>query len=890
MRIEEVVAYSGPSIYSSTPVVRLAVDFGRLEDWPTGRLGNVFVESLLDRLPGLRSEIHGDLASRMADGDGMPLARVAQQAAIELQRLADHAVGLSEIVPGEKPGIHHIVFDYGDPEVGYHAAGLAVLLISSLLPDDLRASLGMRGNVDFAGRLRAFREMARRRALDPTTAALVRLAVSRDIPWQRVAWHEPLVRLGQGRHQKLIGGALCGATDSVGLHVAGDRVATNQLLGDLGLPVPLQFVGDNLAPAMQFAEKLNFGVSVRPNCGAEPDGVAVDPGDDAAFRAAFEEARQGGATVVVEQRIAGAVHRLLVVAGEMVAAARCRPGHVVGDGGRTIAQLVQRLNEDPNRGDRLSDGLVRVPLDDAFDRALGAVGLTRDSVPEKGRLVALSNAARISAGGTSVDMTDVVHPDNRRLAETSAAALGLDIAEVEFVSTDVEKSHQKGVGALMTVNPSPDLRTYWVAEGTPPDVTRQVFERIYPAGSDSRVPIAAVTGTNGKTTTVRMVARILALGGRCIGMGSTDGVYIDDRKSVHGDFGSSTGAQVVLRDPRVEVAVLESARGGIVHHGAGFDRCNVGAVLNVTRDHLGNDGIDTFEQLARLKRLIVELARDTAVLNADDPLCRDMAQHTPARHVCWVAMDSANPVVTEHVGKGGRAAMVEAGDDGPTIVIAGDDGKMAVTSSARIPATLNGLAEHNLQNALFAAAIAYGMGAPIDHIRRGLESFDNSYEQSPARTNIYDGHPFKVIFDYGHNPAAVATMCRMVRRIPVEGRRIVIFGQPGDREQAQVEEVAALVAGEFDHFVCRSNVLLRGRDPEDIPKMSCAALRANGVRDEQMTVILDEAEAIEGALRMARPGDLVMVFTAAKDNLWPIITDFRPDFEETSAADGGAGA
>jgi cyanophycin synthetase len=415
------------------------------------------------------------------------------------------------------------------------------------------------------------------------------------------------------------------------------------------------------------------------------------------------------------------------------------------------------------------------------------------------------------------------------------------------------------------------------SEGTPRDVAGPVIDMLFPPDKPSRIPIAAITGTNGKTTTSRMLAHILKMSGHTVGFTSTDGVYIDGQLSVPGDMTGPVSAKMILRDPSVDAAVMEVARGGMLRGGLGFQHCNVSACLNVSADHLGLNGIDTLEQLAEIKRVPIEVAKDAAVLNADDNLCLQMADYTEAETLCYVTMNPGHALVKQHIRAGGQAFVLEEGMNGHMITIYDNEAHTPLLWTHLIPATIEGRAMHNVQNAMFAAALAYNMHQSIENIRQGLRTFDSTFFQAPGRMNIYDEHPFKVILDYAHNPAAVKAMCNLVDRFAPDGRRIIVLAAPGDRRDEDIREIAAIAAGHFDHFICRCDDNRRGRGPDEVAVMLKNRLLEEGVSADRIDVVPDEQEATSMALRMAGPGDLVLVLADGIKRSWKQIIYFNSE-------------
>ena len=580
--------------------------------------------------------------------------------------------------------------------------------------------------------------------------------------------------------------------------------------------------------------------------------------------------------MIVESYIEGYDHRLLVIDGKLVAAAKREPGHVVGDGEHTIEQLVDIVNEDPRRGVGHEKVLTRLEFDHQAERLLKKFGYDRDTVPAKDEVVYLRSTANLSTGGTAIDVTDIIHPDNREMAIRAINAIGLDIGGVDFLTRDIALSYREAGGAICEVNAGPGFRMHVApSEGTPRDVGGAVVDMLFPPGAPTRVPIAAVTGTNGKTTTSRMLAHILKLSGFTVGLTSTDGVYIDGKLSVSGDMTGPKSAQMILRDPSVDAAVMETARGGMLRSGLGFERCNVAACLNVSADHLGLRGIDTVEQLAEVKRVPVEIATDAAVLNADDPLCLQMADYTDANRLSYVTMNPSHALVKQHINAGGQAFVLEQAMNGHMITIYDGETHTPLLWTHLIPATIEGRAMHNVQNAMFAAALAYNMGVGLEDIRHGLRTFDTSFFQAPGRMNIYDEHPFRVMLDYAHNPAAVKAICDVVDRFDVEGRRIVVLAAPGDRRDQDIRDIAGIAAGHFDHYICRRDDNPRGRDPDEVPVMLKDRLLEGDVPADTIEVVPDEQEATLRALEMAAPGDLVLVLGDNVKRTWKQIIYFN---------------
>ena len=886
MKILEKSVYLGPNLYALFPVIRLTVDLEELEEWPSVKLGPAFTDALLDALPGLREHgcsygEPGGFVRRLIEDEGTWMGHILEHVAIELQNVAGAQVTFGKTRGNGTAGQYDVVYEYEQQDVGLTAGRLALDLLRQLLPAELRSN---DADFDFEQERDSFIRYAQRRALGPSTASLVRAAEERDIPWQRLNRYS-LVQFGHGRYGKRIQATVTSETRHIAVEIASDKEETHMLLGDLGLPVPSQRLVYGEKEALRAAEGIGFPVVVKPLNANHGRGVSINLSDMDAVEVAYGQAREHSRGVLVESFIRGLDHRLLVVDGQLIAASKRVPGHVVGDGKSTIEELVEEVNSDPRRGIGHEKVLTRLELDHQALRLLERKGHDRGDVPPAGEVVYLRSTANLSTGGTAIDVTDLVHPDNREMAQRAALAIGLDVAGVDFLTTDISKSFRETGGAICEVNAAPGFRMHVApSEGQPRDAAGPVIDMLFPPGSPTRIPIAAITGTNGKTTTTRMVAHIFKLAGHHVGVATSDGVYSDGHLTVEGDMTGPTAARMVLRDPTVDVAVLETARGGLLRRGMGYRRADVGAVLNVAADHLGLRGIDTLEDLAKVKRIIVEIARDTAVLNADDPLCLRMADYSKADHLCYVTMNPKHSLVREHIRSGGRAVVLEEGINGHMITFYDRGSHIPLLWTHLIPATLEGRAMHNVQNAMFAAAVTYSMAVKLEEISHGLRTFDTTYFQAPGRMNIFDEHPFKVILDYGHNPAAVKAMVQVVERLETEGRRLVVLAAPGDRRDEDVREIARLCAGSFDHYICRRDDSRRGRGPEEIPRMLRQALLDAGVEDERIEVIADERAAVHRGLTLARPGDLLLIFADAIERGWKQITQFSPE------ADAGAPA
>ncbi|GBF07956.1 cyanophycin synthetase [Deinococcus aerius] len=894
-RVLDKQVYRGPNIYGYEPMIRFQLDLGALEEYPSNTLPG-FTDRLLELLPSLQTHgccyrEPGGFIRRLRGGTW--LGHVTEHVALELQTLAGGRVtyGKTRSVKGQ-PGVYNVLYAYRDERVGLIAGAVALRLVQSLLPPELQGlegvdlllPAGLSGidpdsPFDFAAELAELRRLTRRFTLGPTTQSLVSEAERRGIPFLRLDDHS-LVQLGYGKYQRQIRASITSLTPHIATMTASDKDLTKQLLDRAGLPVPQGVVVKTADEAARAARRLKGPVVTKPLDGNHGRGVSLNLTTEEEVRKGFEEARQHSRDVVVEQYFPGNDHRVLVVNGEVIAVAERVPAHVVGDGQRTIQELVEEVNRDPRRGDGHENVMTRIKIDGHVLDLLARSGRTMESVPGAGEVVPLRDTANLSTGGTAVDRTDVTHPENKTIARRAAQVIGLDVAGIDMISPDITRSIHETGGGIVEVNAAPGFRMHLQpSEGQPRNVAAPVLNMLFPKGTPCRMPIISITGTNGKSTTSRMTAHILRQAGKLVGLTTSNGIYIDGEQILSGDTTGPKSAKVVLSDPNVEVAVLETARGGILREGLGFDRCDVGAVLNIQPDHLGLKGIETVEDLAWVKSLVVEVVTDsgTSVLNADDPLTLRMRKKARGRLALFSMQGGpdASEVLRTHIAQGGLAVLREATVLGDEIVLYQDSQRTPVLRARDIPATLGGYAQVNVQNALAAVAIAASQGVELPVIRTALSTFSTSYEQSPGRLNLYDGHPFRVMLDYAHNPPGLAHLSDLVRHIrPPRGRVIGVMGVAGDRRDEDIRQMGEIAAGMFDELVVREDELRRGRASGEGARILTEGAVAGGLDPGRITTILSERAAVDHGLRMARPGDLLIYLATEVEETWRRIRDF----------------
>lgn len=883
MKILKSNLYIGPNQYAKFRVIRHVLDIGVLEDWPSVKLGTEFIDGLLEALPGLHEHgcsyrEPGGFVRRLREDEGTWIGHITEHVALELQCVAGNEVTYGRTRSAGDTGVYNMVYAYIHRDVGLAAGELAIKLLMHLLPKHVQEQIDFEFEDDFDwdDELTSFIKRAQRHAFGPSTASLVAAAEERGIPWLRLNKYS-LVQFGHGKHQRRIQATITSETRHIAVEISCDKEDTHNLLNDLGLPVPQQRMVYSQREAVRGARRVGYPVVLKPLNANHGRGVSINLNSDEEVATAFEVAKEQGTSraVLVESYIAGFDHRMLVVNNELVAVAKRVPGHVVGDGKSTISELIEVVNSDPRRGVGHEKVLTILEIDTQAKRLMENAGYTPDTVLEDEEIFYLRDTANLSTGGTAIDLTDTVHPDNREMAVRAIQAVGLDVGGVDFLTTDISQSYKDIGGAIVEVNAAPGFRMHVApSEGTPRDVSGKVVDMLFPPGTPNRIPIAAITGTNGKTTTSRMLAHIMKTCGHTVGLTTTDGIYVDGKQTVKGDTTGPKSAQMVLRDPTVDFAVLETARGGLVRSGLGYDSTDVSACLNVASDHLGLGGVNTLEELAVIKRIVVEAATGTVVLNADDKNCLMMADYSDAEHIFYVTMHPDHALVKKHIEAGGKAAVLEKGMNGDMITFYDNGTHIPVLWSHLIPATIEGKALHNVQNAMFAAAIAYSFGNDLDQIRHGLKTFNTTFFQAPGRMNVFDEHPFRVILDYAHNAAAFGVLNGLVDKLDGHNRKIIVVSCPGDRRDEDIAEAAEVLAGHYDHYIVKADDNRRGRGNDEIPQMLKAGLIASGVSEDAITINPDEQEAVATGLEMAEEKDLLVVIGDNVTRCWKQIIHF----------------
>lgn len=825
----------------------MELDLGRVEEQPTDTVPG-FRQMLEQTMPSLYEHtcspgVRGGFFQRIERGTWA--GHVIEHVAIELQQLIGHDVTYGKTITQKEPGVYHVVYRYKNEAVGLLAGEMALGIVQDLY----------RGQTTDITPLVA--ELHRRDAatrLGPSTQSIVTEAKRRGIPHLRLNEHS-YVQLGQGKYQRRIVATLMDDTSALGTEIAASKGWTKQILEDHGIPVPRGQVVSSIDEAIEAAERLGYPVVIKPINGNHGRGISANLSRVEELIEAFDKAAQISRRVVIERYLVGFDYRLLVIDHRLVAAALREPAHVVGDGRSSIEELVDEINRHPHRGEGHEKILTRISWDSESDAVLKLQGKNQYDIPAEGEIVYVKQTANLSSGGTAIAVTDHVHPTIRDMAERISRLIGLNVMGIDLIAPAIDRPLEAGSAGVVEVNAGPGFRMHLSpCSGESVNVAAPVVDMLFPKGRPHSVPICAVTGTNGKTTTTRLIAHIMASAGYHVGMATTDGVKIGETIILRGDYSGPVAAQTILRDPTIDLAVLEVARGGILRRGLGFHKCDVGVLLNVTADHLGLGGIDTVEQLARVKSTVTETVRRDgwAVFNVDDPQTEQVMERSRAKRFLF-SKDPEQPRLLENLERG--LMNVTLLDD--QVVIQRPEGNERVLAVSDIPITFSGRAMFNTENVLAAVASATALGADIETIRRGLRSFHPSPEQSAGRMNLIDLGSFKVLIDYGHNEAALKSLAEFLKQMKAK-RIIRMAAGVGDRSDEAIYTFGLASAVPGDVFIL-TDPSPRGRVPGETPEIIKQAIVSRGVAPENVHIELREKQATELALGMAEAGDLVVL-------------------------------
>ncbi|MDP3387076.1 MAG: cyanophycin synthetase [Eubacteriales bacterium] len=858
MKIIEMRAIRGPNYYSRHPVIFMQLDIEKLESKPTDMVPG-FKDNLAIMMPSL-------LEHRCSPGEvggfferlvrGTWAGHVVEHVSLELQCLTGHEVTFGKTFSTNQPGIYNLVYRYLDYKSGLRAGEMAVELVGKLYEGII---------TDVQPLIEELKLIAVSSLLGPSTQSIVDEATSRGISHFRLN-DDSYVQLGQGVRQRRIQATMMDNTSALGVEIADDKENAKKLLYSMGIPVPEGRSVRTADEALKAAESIGYPVVVKPLIGNHGRGVTINVINKEELLVAYEIACEICEICLIEKYLEGFDFRILVIDGKFVAAALREPAYVIGNGKDTIRQLIEEINKDPERGIGHEKNLTRITADSMTERLLAVKKLTLESVLAEGIKRYVKSTANLSSGGTALDVTENVHPLNQLMAERISQIIGLNVIGIDIIADSLEKPLSSDSSGVVEVNAAPGFRMHLnPTKGTRRNIASHIINMLFPPGSTHAVPIVAVTGTNGKTTTTRLISHILGLNGRTVGMTSTDAVIINNIPILTGDYSGPEGTRKVMMDSTIDMAVLEVARGGILRSGLGYDESDVGVFLNISSDHLGEGGIDTLEELTRLKSTVIEAVKRSgyAVFNADDPMVLSCIDKTPGSPVLFSRYPD-HPALKTNYDKGNLNVTVQDGN----IIIQRKGWRSTVASVIEIPITFDGKAWFNVENVMAAVAATAVLGLNEVNIRAGLVSFSPSIGQSPGRMNVIDVGNFKVVVDYGHNIGAIKATGEFIKSL-MPGRKIRMASGVGNRRTEDIIAFGRALAEYYDHIViCDADP--RERSVGETAQIVKEGLLKGGFSPDMITIVIDEREATRISLDMANPGDLIVL---QADNITQVIKD-----------------
>ncbi len=864
MKILKIQALRGPNIWSvqRKKLIQMRLDLEEMEQFPTNKIEG-FRERIEAMFPTMIEHrcsegTRGGFFMRIERGTWM--GHVIEHIALEIQTLAGMETGFGRTRETKTPGIYNVVFSYVEENVGLFAAESSVRIAEALIAGT---------NYDVEADIQKMREIRERVRLGPSTGSIVEEAVARDIPWIRLGTNS-LVQLGYGVNQMRFQATITCKTSNIAVDIACDKEETKRMLEMASIPVASGSICVDEEDLEHTIKKIGYPIVIKPLDGNHGKGASINvvTWEDAVEGLAH--AKKYSRRVIVEKFITGFDFRVLVIDNKMVAAAKRVPAHVVGDGSHSIQALIDITNQDPRRGYGHENVLTEITVDRDTTDLLEKLGYTLETVPKKDEIVYLKSTANLSTGGTSVDVTDMMHPENIFLAERISRVIGLDVCGIDIMAENLTQPLKENGGVILEINAAPGFRMHLApSEGLPRNVAAPVIDMLYPPGKPSRIPIISVTGTNGKTTTTRLLAHIVKNNGFRVGFTTSDGIYIQNHMLEKGDTTGPISAEYILKDPTVEFAVLETARGGILRAGLGFSRCDIAIITNIREDHLGLSDIDTLDDLARVKSVVVRSVKKDgwAILNAEDEQCLKIANDLGCQ-IAYFAMDEENPVVKKLSKEGKIVAVFENG----FITIKKGDWKIRVEKALHIPLTLGGKAKFMIQNVLAATLASYLYGFKTEDISLSLQTFIPSVAQTPGRMNIFEFKKFKVMIDFAHNPAGYSAIEDLLSNMEAT-RKIGIIAGVGDRRNEDIRDCAEIAARMFDHIIIRQEKHLRGRTEQEIIDLILEGIKKAN-RPVTYEIITKEVEAIKHAISIAEEGTFITALSDVVTNAIEIVQEY----------------
>ena len=864
MKILKIQALRGPNIWSvrRKKLIQMRLDLEELEQSPTNTIEG-FRERLEEMLPTLIEHrcsegVRGGFFIRIDEGTWM--GHVIEHIALEIQTLAGMDTGFGRTRETKEKGVYNVVFSYIEESVGEYAAEASVNIAQALIDGT---------DYDLAADIQRMKEIRERVRLGPSTGSIVEEAQSRSIPWIRLGTNS-LIQLGYGVNQMRFQATITCNTSNIAVDIACDKEDTKKMLENSSIPIAAGSICVDDEDLERTIEKIGFPIVLKPLGGNHGKGASINVKTLEAAKEGLKHAQEYGRRVIVEKFITGHDFRILVIDNRMVAAAQRVPAHVIGDGERTISELIEIVNQDPRRGYGHENVLTEITINrDSLD-LLRKMGYTEESIPKKDEIVYLKSTANLSTGGTSIDVTDRIHPENIFIAERISRIIGLDICGIDIMAENLTQPLQENGGVVLEVNAAPGFRMHLdPTEGLARNVASPVIDMLYPPGKPSRIPIIAITGTNGKTTTTRLIAHMVKNKGLRVGFTTSDGIYIQNHLLEKGDTTGPYSAEYILKDPTVEFAVLETARGGILRAGLGFNRCDIGIITNIHEDHLGLSDIHTLDDLARVKSVVVRSVKHDgwAILNADDVHCMKIAKELDC-NLAYFSMDEDQ----SHVRALSRAGNIVAVYENGFITIKKGDWKIRIERVAQIPLTVGGKAKFMIANALAGTLAGYLSGFSTEDLSLSLQTFIPSAAQTPGRLNIFNFHNFKVMIDFAHNPQGYLAIEDFLSNIEAT-KKIGIIAGVGDRRDEDIKECAKIAGRMFDHIIIRQEKYLRGRTEEEIISLILEGIKESN-KDITYEIIPKEIEAMKHAMNIAEEGTFITALSDVVDNAIEIVQTY----------------
>ena len=864
MKILKIQALRGPNIWSITrkKLIQMRLDLEEMEERPTNLIPGFRerIEALIPTLIDHRCSegCKGGFFQRVDRGTWM--GHVIEHVALEIQTLAGMEVGFGRTRETKTPGVYNVVFNYIEEKVGLFAAESAVNIAEALIAGT---------DYDLQADIQKMREIREKVRLGPSTGSIVDEAVARDIPWIRLGTNS-LIQLGYGINQMRFQATITCKTSNIAVDIACNKEQTKKMLDASSIPVAKGDIVVDEEDLEATIKSIGYPIVLKPLDGNHGKGASINVTNWEDAVAGLEYAKKYSRRVIVEKFITGYDFRILVIDNKVIAAAQRVPAHVVGNGRYSIQLLIDETNKDPRRGYGHENVLTEIDVDRDTLELLEKLNYTVDSVPAEGEIVYLKSTANLSTGGTSIDVTDLMHPENIFMAERISRVIGLDICGIDIMADNLTQSLKENGGVILEVNAAPGFRMHLApSEGLPRNVASPVIDMLYPPGKASRIPIIAITGTNGKTTTTRLISHIVKNNGFRVGFTTSDGIYIQNHMMEKGDTTGPFSAEYILKDPNVEFAVLETARGGILRSGLGFSRCDIGVITNIQEDHLGISDIHDLKDLSRVKSVVADSVKKDgwAVLNGEDENCLEIANSLSC-NVALFSLDENAPAIVEHCKAGGIAAIYENG----FITIKKGDWKFRVERATHIPLTMNGKAKFMIANVLAATLASYLYGFKTEDIKLSLATFLPGAAQTPGRMNIFEFSKFKVMIDFAHNPNGYRGIEDFMKSVDAT-RKIGIISGVGDRRDEDIRECARIAGNMFDHIVIRQEKHLRGRTEEEIIGLILEGI-ASADKESTYEVVTLETEAIRHAISLAEEGTFIVALSDVIDNAIDIVQSY----------------